>query len=156
MRRRGLIGALLLVGLGVILGTTVFRDDVAQATGLAQAPTPVREQNLDGNTNIKVHEQGTANVNVTNSSLPVAPPTPVTSGGSALAVPVPASGTGTFTLGSPVTATALVIHLDAGINHVSLEVTTGGQPALFLGPADDGNGDIVLALNRPIRFDRVT
>jgi hypothetical protein len=32
----------------------------------------VREQNVDGSGAIRVHEQGTANVNVTNSSLPVA------------------------------------------------------------------------------------
>jgi hypothetical protein len=64
----------LIVGLGVVLGATVFRTDIAQATGLAQSVTvsntasqavPVREQNLDGG-NIKVHEQGTASVNVTN------------------------------------------------------------------------------------------
>jgi hypothetical protein len=59
----------------------VFRTDIAQATGLGQSVTvnntaanpvpvnvtntavPVREQNLDGG-NIKVHEQGTANVAV--------------------------------------------------------------------------------------------
>jgi hypothetical protein len=68
------------------LGTTVFRDDIAQATGLAQAvvvtntadqAVPVREQNRDGNQNIKVHEQGTAsvheqgtaNVNVTGGTV---------------------------------------------------------------------------------------
>ncbi len=65
MRRRAIISGLLLVGVGVLLGTTVFRDDIAQATGLAQAvtvtntPLPVREQNIDGNGHIKVHEQGT-------------------------------------------------------------------------------------------------
>lgn len=80
MRRHAIIGALLLIGLGVILGATVFRTDIARATGLAQAVTvnntaaqavPVREQNLDGRGNIKVHEQGTADVNVTNSRLKV-------------------------------------------------------------------------------------
>jgi len=80
MQRPALIGALLLVGVGVVLGTTVFRTEIAQATGLAQSvtvnntaadPVPVREQNLDGG-NIRVHEQGTANVNVTNSALNVA------------------------------------------------------------------------------------
>src|SRR4029450_9783081 len=76
MRRQALIGALLLIGIGVVLGATVFRTDIAQATGMdksaqnvivkntpAQAG-PVQEQNLDGG-NIKVHEQGTANVSVT-------------------------------------------------------------------------------------------
>ena len=75
MRRKSLIGALLLVSIGVILGATVFRTDIAQATGLAQGVTvtntpaqavPVREQALDGQ-NIRVHEEGTANVNVSNS-----------------------------------------------------------------------------------------
>jgi hypothetical protein len=70
MRRQAAFGALLLVGVGVVLGATVFRSDIAQATGLAQAvvvsntasqAVPVREQNLD-NGNIKVHEQGTARV----------------------------------------------------------------------------------------------
>ena len=80
MRKQAGIGALLLICVGVVLGATVFRTDIAQATGLAQSVTvnnttgnpvpvnvtntavPVREQNLDGNQNIKVHEQGTANV----------------------------------------------------------------------------------------------
>jgi hypothetical protein len=53
MRQRAIIGALLLVGVGVALGATVFRTDIAQATGLAQSvtvdntaanPVPVREQ----------------------------------------------------------------------------------------------------------------
>ena len=39
MRRHVIIGGLLLIGLGVILGATVFRTDIAQATGLAQAVT---------------------------------------------------------------------------------------------------------------------
>jgi len=92
MRQRALIGALLLIAVGVVLGATVFRTDIAQATGLAQGVTvtntpaqavPVREQNLDGNGNIKVHEQGTANVSVTNSSLSVAPRLATKTGGSA-------------------------------------------------------------------------
>lgn len=80
MQRPALIGALLLVAVGIVLGATVFRADIAQATGLAQSvtvnntaadPVPVREQNLDGGGRIRVHEGGTANVNVTNSSLSV-------------------------------------------------------------------------------------
>jgi hypothetical protein len=68
MRQRASIGAVLLVVVGVVFGATVFRSDIAQATGLAQSvtvnntaanPVPVREQNLDGG-NIKVHEEGTA------------------------------------------------------------------------------------------------
>jgi hypothetical protein len=70
MRRHAVLGALVLIALGVVLGATVFRADIAQAAGLAQSVTvdntpaqavPVREQNLDSG-NIKVHEQGTASV----------------------------------------------------------------------------------------------
>jgi hypothetical protein len=91
--RRQATGALLLVTVGIILGATVFRSDIAQATGLKQSQSvivdnapaqavPVREQNLDGG-NIKVHEQGTADVHVTNSSLSVTAEPPITGGGSA-------------------------------------------------------------------------
>jgi hypothetical protein len=40
MQRRARIGALLLIGVGVVLGATVFRTDIAQATGLAQSAGP--------------------------------------------------------------------------------------------------------------------
>lgn len=80
MRRRTIIGSLLLIAVGVSLGGTVLQDQVANARAFAQAVTvdntpanavPVREQNRDANGNIKVHEQGTANMNVTNSALAV-------------------------------------------------------------------------------------
>jgi hypothetical protein len=70
MRRQAVIAALLVVGVAVVLGATVFRTDIAQATGLAQSvtvtntasnPVPVNVTN----TSVPVHEQGTANVNVT-------------------------------------------------------------------------------------------
>ena len=87
MRQRALIGALGLVLIGVILGATVFRSDIAQATGLKQSQSvivdntpaeavPVREQNVDGG-NVKVHEQGTANVKVTNTPTVVETGTPI-------------------------------------------------------------------------------
>jgi hypothetical protein len=77
VRHGAIIGGLLVVGVSVVLGATVFRTDIADATGLSgSAPVsvtntstnavPVREQNLDGSGSIKVHEQGTADVNVTN------------------------------------------------------------------------------------------
>jgi len=75
MERRAIVGALLLVGLGVALGATVFRTDIARAAGLAKAQ-PVEEQNLDGNGNIRVHEQGTASVQGTVSAVPAAPGQP--------------------------------------------------------------------------------
>ena len=77
--RKALVVALLLVG-SAALGATVLREPLAQAASpftnvivgnTSTNPVPVAEQNLDGNGNVKVHEQGTANVNVTNSSVPV-------------------------------------------------------------------------------------
>jgi hypothetical protein len=75
MKRQAGIGAMLLVCVGVFLGATVFRSDIAQATGLAQSVTvnntpaeavPVREQNLDANGNVRVHEQGVVRDDHTN------------------------------------------------------------------------------------------
>jgi hypothetical protein len=163
MRRRAMIGWLLLIGVGVVLGTTVFRIDIAQATGRAQSvtvdnttanPVPVREQNTDANGNIKVHEQGTANVNVANSSLTVAPATPVTDGGG---FKLCAGVDGTCQLsGGPATASALSIGLTSGADEV--ELLDGSKfVAKFFGPAATypGPASIVLALNRPVTFDAI-
>jgi hypothetical protein len=62
--RRALIPALLLVLLSVVLGATVFREPVAWA---AQAVDATIIGPLDGNGNVRVHEQGTANVRVTDN-----------------------------------------------------------------------------------------
>src|SRR3972149_11413222 len=58
---------------GMALGFVVSRglDGAASAAPPPPSETKVREQNLDGSGLIRVHEQGTANVNVTNGSLPV-------------------------------------------------------------------------------------
>ena len=83
MRRRMVVLALLVVT-GGILGGMVFHDGAASARSLAQAvlvsntpaqAVPVREQDLDANGNVKVHEQGTASVEVSNGAgkpIPVA------------------------------------------------------------------------------------
>jgi hypothetical protein len=64
----------LLLVAAMVLGATVLREPVASA---AQAILPVNIVGpVDANGNVKVHEQGTANVNVTNSSLSVAPKLP--------------------------------------------------------------------------------
>ncbi len=70
MQRRAIVGALLLIGLGVVLGATVFRTDIARAAGLAKPAQAVEEQNVDGAGNIRVHEQGTV------SAAPAAPAAP--------------------------------------------------------------------------------
>jgi hypothetical protein len=78
--RRALLPAFLLLLGSVVLGATVFHEPVANAaqqvvnafvTNDAAHPVPVQEQRADANGNIKVHEQGTANVNVANSVVPV-------------------------------------------------------------------------------------
>jgi hypothetical protein len=75
MHRGVIIGALVLVCLGILLGMTVVGSDLAQATGVAQSvtvnntaanPVPVAEQNLDTSGSIKVHEQGTVRDDHTN------------------------------------------------------------------------------------------
>ena len=80
MRKPLVLGIALLVTSVVFLGSTVFRQQVADASSLLNVfvtndsshPVPVHEQNTDANGNIKVHEQGTANINVTNTSaIPV-------------------------------------------------------------------------------------
>jgi hypothetical protein len=164
MRRRAIIGALLLIGVGVALGATVFRTDIAQATGLAPAPSnvvvsntpaqavPNREQNLDGSGNIKVHEQGTANVNVTNSSLSVAPESPITAGGGSTTCV--ATGDVTPCPYAETTASALVVTLSSGVTKCSLgNVTSGRTVAEFIGPAGGGVASAVFSLHRPITFD---
>jgi len=49
---------------GIALGATTFRDEMASA---AAAVLRVSEQNVDAHGDIKVHEQGTAAVNVANT-----------------------------------------------------------------------------------------
>ena len=161
MRRQALIGALLLVGVGVVLGATVFRTDIAQATGLAQSVTvnntpaeavPVREQNLDGS-KIRVHEEGTADVNVTNSSLSVAPQSPITGGGQS----VQPDGGEESNIPTQ-TASALIIGFTAGAIEVVLW-KSDDIVGRFAGP-DHASGAgsqsrIVLALSRPVSFDKV-
>jgi hypothetical protein len=69
MKRGATIGAALLLGIGIALGATVFRTDIAQATGLAQSVTV---DNTAANP-VPVRQQGTAQVSITNSSVPVSP-----------------------------------------------------------------------------------
>lgn len=168
MRQRAVIGALLLIGAGVALGATVFRADIAQATGLAQAVTidntpanavPVREQNRDGSGNIKVHEQGTANVNVTNSALSVTAP-PVNDGGGLLRL----VGNNDVNFPFNTMASALMIHLTDGVAIMTLRYCSqlpcgsGGQDGIvasFDGPYAFGRATFDLALTRPIRFNNM-
>src|SRR5215831_19740731 len=75
MRRRASIGALLLIGVGVVLGGTVLRDQVASARSLAQSvivsntsanPVPVTAAST-----LPVHEQGTVAVQSGNEEVSI-------------------------------------------------------------------------------------
>jgi hypothetical protein len=163
MKRQAGFGALLLVCVGIALGATVFRTDIAQATGLDKAAqnvivkntpaeaVPVKEQNLDGDGNMKVHEQGTANVKVTNSSLTVASPAPVTDGAIVVGIPCPTG----FNFGGSVVASALTFHLSAGVERVTLRTGNNSIAYTAVGPGLGGPADIDLALDRPISFDTI-
>src|SRR4051795_1595999 len=94
--RKPVLAALLLVVGSLVVGGTVLHEPIAKAASpftnvivgnTAANPVPVAVQDLDGNNNVRVHEQGTAavheqgtaavheqgtaSVNVTNSSIPV-------------------------------------------------------------------------------------
>ncbi len=68
---RSIMGlAVVLAVAGGLVGAFAYGELFGEA-GAVPAPIAVREQNLDASGFIRVHEQGTANVNVTNGSLPV-------------------------------------------------------------------------------------
>jgi hypothetical protein len=158
--KKAIIPAFLLVLGSTVLGATVLREPLARAavpiasvlvTNDASRPVPVREQNLDRDGNIKVHQQGTANVNVTNSSLPVAPPEPITGGGGSLTAPCLAPAVPT----DVVTATALQIVWTSGVHRVRLKLGDSAV-ASFAGPALTGDASpLALALTRPLAFDTI-
>ena len=120
-------------------------------TNTAADPVPVQATGT-----VPVHEQGTANVNVTNTSVAVSPPAPITGGigSSGNELIHTSGGTGTDINPGVSTATALVVHLTAGIAFVEFSYQ-GNETALFTGPANEGSADVQLALTRPIRFDTI-
>jgi hypothetical protein len=146
-----------MIGVGVVLGTTVFRADLAQATGLAQSvtvdntaanPVPVREQNLDRAGNIKVHEQETASVHVENTSLAVAP----LAATSFLSEPVSAPASDVHQVSfSAIHASLITIRgLTGAADHVSFR--HGIDPVLnFIG--FEAGDQIVLPLTQPVTVD---
>jgi hypothetical protein len=150
--RKAMIPAFLLLLGSMVLGATVLREPIASAGSLTAAvfvdntsanPVPVREQNLDKNGFIRVHEQGVAAVNI-------APATPITGGGSAANV----AGDTIDSLGSVATAAALSIHMTGGI--AELVILNGANAvARFWGPNQSGNDSIVVPLTRPIAFDSI-
>jgi hypothetical protein len=69
MRSTLITAVVVVLSASLVLGATVFRAEIAEA---AQSMVVTIIGPLDANGNVAVHEQGTANVNVANSTLPVA------------------------------------------------------------------------------------
>jgi hypothetical protein len=146
MTKRAIVSAIVLLLVGVVLGTTVFREQVAQA---AQSLSATIVGPLDDKGNVAVHEQGTADVNVTGGNLAIAREAPIARGGSAVVI---ATGS-TYSVSQPAVATALSIHMQSEVTNLTV-LTKEGIAATFMGPRGDfGNSSIVLALTRPITFD---
>jgi hypothetical protein len=149
-------GGMLALATVIVLATGWGTAVAAQITSVlvtndAAHPVPIQEQRADAQGNVKVHEQGTANVNVTNSSLSVAEPAPITAGGGARQVP-----TQTNVRVGTTTATALSIRMTDGIQFVALnDEAVLGTPVEFFGPALGGNASVVLTLAHPVRFDAI-
>src|SRR5262245_35221586 len=143
---------LLVVVGATILGATVLREPIASA---AQNVGATIIGPLDASGNLAVHEQGTANVNVTNSNLSIAPPAPVTAGGGGTTT-CPVCVAGHFR--DIQTATALAIKMDTNVESVALELDEPNHDpvvsAFFVGPRDSGNDTVELSLPRAIRFNR--
>ena len=148
----------------VVLLVTGWGSAAASATmnvivgNTASNPVPVHETNTDASGNIKVHEQGTASVNVTNTSVPVrgnltVSQSPITGGGGRVV--------GCFgdeiecDTPSEVTATALEIDMGPTITSCSLATADGTVVADFNGPAFGGRAHIAVPLSRPISFEKV-
>ena len=147
MARKGLV-ALLLVTCALVLGATVFQEQVAAA---AKEILDVNVVN-DAANPVPVHEQGTANVNVTNGTLSMSQ-SPVTGGGGLWIAPV-ASSVETI----PVkTASALTVAFRGGASLVILSYQ-GADVAWVVGAVASVTGGaetVNVALTRPIRFDGI-
>jgi hypothetical protein len=161
-RRYGVGAGLMVVLVAAISLATGWGSAVAAQIGNvfvtndSAHPVPVQEQRRDANGNIKIHEQGTADVNVTNSSLNVGSPAPITDGGGGIGVDSDGSQSH---LSEPVIASALDIHMSSDVTTLFFALGTGPEsttPAVFVGPSQGAAADIVLPLSRPIKFDGVT
>ncbi len=99
---------------------------------MLEAPVPVRQQ-------------GAADVNVTNGSLAVDAPAPVTRGGQRVQAPAGED----VTLGAAQTASAIVVQFRSGASELIFR-SNDTIVARFPAP-----GPLVLALTQPIRFDEL-
>jgi hypothetical protein len=187
--RRALLPAFLLVLGAVILGATVLREPIARAASpftnvlvgnTASNPVPVTVQNTDTNGDVKVHEQGTADVNVTNTTVPVQQQGTADVNVTNTTLPVHEQGTVQVTAGSTtdgggsasgtphagsyitfnpsITASAISVHFDSTISDIIFGSDQGGvdlvkTAAEFLGPARGGTDNLNFAFSTPITFN---
>ncbi len=144
-----------LVGGSLLLGGTVLREPIAYA---AQSVSATIIGPLDANGNVAVHEQGTADVNVTNTDLGVhgtvgvSTPNPISSGARQAGI----EG-GVDSKNTDGTRTVSVINADLtpGITGFRLYTAGGGIAAAFLGPGAGGQAHLLIPLPRPISFDSI-
>jgi hypothetical protein len=69
--QRIIMAVTVLAAVGIVSAFAASQLVPSHQAGAAPSATRVGEQNLDASGFIRTHEQGTANVNVTNGSLPV-------------------------------------------------------------------------------------
>jgi hypothetical protein len=143
-----------LVGGSLLLGGTVLREPIAYA---AQSVSATIIGPLDANGNVAVHEQGTANVNVTNTDLgvhgtvSVSTPSPISGG----AREASAEGGVSFKLNGTQTVSVISVDMTPGVTGFRLYTDGGGIAAAFEGPGEGGQAHILLPLPRPISFDSI-
>ncbi len=148
-KKVGLGLAVFVLVLSAVLGATVLREPIAYAASPFQN---VVVTNTAANP-VPVHEQGTANVNVTNETLSVAQQPPVTGGGGLRINSVSALEE---SIGVQ-TASALTVAFQGGASLVILTYqgaivawVVGAVASATLAPET-----VSVALSRPIKFDGI-
>jgi hypothetical protein len=144
--RRVLVSGLGVIIGGALVGATLFPEQVAQA---AQAIMQVRVVNTGAAQAVPVSQQGTANVNVTNSSLSIVLP-PVTGGGGRVIV----SAGPPITLSRPETATAIQIEF-ASTSGNAVTFRYQGELVGRIEQLPDATITELIPLTRSIRFDEL-
>jgi hypothetical protein len=159
MRRAALSAFWLILGASV-LGATVFQEPLASAAHAAQRvivanpgskPVQVQEVNTDSGGSIKVHEQGTANVNVTNSSLSLAPFPTVTGGAGTIRL---SASDNPFPI-QPIITTGFSVDMSQGASELILGFQAGGASFRIPGPNNlpSSAAHHDFALTYPLKFD---
>lgn len=145
MKRQAGIGALLLVCLGIVLGATVFRTDIAQATGLDKAAQNVIVKNTPAEA-VPVREQGTVKVT-----------TDAASAFTSQFVSADPNDSATQTISPTIDASIVTIQMDGNVYNGILRYQNG-DVFVFDGPANDnipGPSTFTLPLPQPVPIDEI-